>query len=257
MSLKAVLSKAEVDALAEPIRKEYTEKDGQFVLAVEGYDDPKEVAELKRKHAEFRDNNKKLFQENEALRPLKERYEGIDPDKYKTMESEIEKLRGKGVKSADDMSAIIQAEIAKATKPIQDKLDAEAKVRADAQQKLIDQEFEKQITDIAVKAGVRQQAVSLIIPKAKAAFEFKDNGIVPRDGVKHPTEPHKDLTPSDWLTELAKSDAYLFAASEGSGAEGNKGRTRSNAKILVNPTAEEMGRNMEAIGKGEILVVRQ
>jgi hypothetical protein len=254
MALKAILTKSEYEALAEPIRKEYAEKDGKFVLALEGMPDPLEQQELKTKLAEFRDNNRRMYTEIEGL---KTRYEGVDPEEYKTLKNEVEVLKKKGINKPDDIAAIVDAAVVKATKPLADKLAAEEKARAEAQEKIRNTEFERLVTEVAVKAGVRQSAVPLLVPKAKEKFELKDDAIVPKDGVKHPTEPHKDYTPSEWIQELAKTDDYLFAPSEGGGASGNRTKKSSGGRLLINPTAEEMGRNMDAIAKGEVQVVRQ
>jgi hypothetical protein len=256
MALKAVLTKAELDALAEPVRKEYVERDGKFTLVVEGLEEPPEVKDLKIKLGEFRENNRKYHNELEELRPLKTKFAGVDPEEYQTLKAEREKLKSKGVAGADDVAAAIEAAVAKRMAPMEEKLKAEEKARQEAQQKMIDSEFEKRISEVALKAGVRQQAVDKVIPIARGKFEFKDGEIVPRPGVRHPSEPHKDLTPIDWLQDLAKSDDYLFAPSEGTGAQGNRGK-KASGKILINPTSEEMGRNMDAIAKGEITVVRQ
>jgi len=261
MALKAVLEKkADLDALPEAQRGLYTEKEGKFLLDIDGgFVSPSDHQALKTQLGEFRDNNRTLHGELEQLRPLKAKYEGIDPDEYKTLKAEVEKLKGKGVGKADDLQAAIDAAVEKANKPLRDKLASEEAARVKAQQAADSARFRELFTAEATKAGVRASALEFVLPKAETAFELKDGAIAPRNGAKHPTEPHKDLTTADWLQHLAKTSDYLFEPSTGGGATGNGHGSggRPHAKQLINPTPLEMGRHAKEIAKGEMVVVRQ
>lgn len=263
MALKYKLaSRAEYDGLAEPVRKEYVEQDGAFVLDVEGgVVATEDHRQLQTKFAEFRDNNKKLFDENKELKVKTaslDKYEGIDPDKYKEMATEIDDLKKKGVTKADDLPAIVAAAVERATKPIREKLEAEQTARVEAQRAVEKSTFKDLITADATKAGVEPERMRHVLREASELFEFKDGQVVPRDGVKHPTEPLQDYTPNAWLQQLAKTDAYLFGQSTGSGAPGanGNGNNKPGSKILRNPSGEEMGARMDDIISGKVTVVR-
>lgn len=254
MAMKAILTREEHSALAEPLRAHYAEKDGKFVLGLEG--DLPEIVEARARLDEFRTNNRKLHTELEELRPLKVKYDGIDPEEHKKLKTEVEQLRAHGVKGPDDLEARIKDEVERHVRPVKEKLAASEKREQEAQQRFIDKEFESLISEVATKNGVRAQAVSLILTPARSKFEYKDGQLVAKAGVKHPEDSTKDFTPLDWVHTLAKEQPYLFEASEGGGANGNRNRERSNVATLVNPSSEEMGRNMDKIAKGEIKVVR-
>lgn len=259
MALKAVLStKADLDALPEPTRTLYTEKEGKFVLDVEGMAPASEILDLKTKVAEFRDARTAALKERDDLKALTARFDGVDPDEYKTLKADKDKLTKRGVKDADALDEAITKAVAAATKPLADKLAAEEQARITAQQAANRARFRELVTADATKAGVKPQSVRHVLREAEEVFELKEDGLVPRPGVKHPSDPLKTLTTPEWLQGLAKSDDYLFEPSTGGGANGNGGGSgRPGAKQLINPTAEEMGRHMKEIAKGEMVVVRQ
>jgi hypothetical protein len=260
MALKPTLAtKAEVDALPEAVRGLYTEKDGKFRLDVEGDFVPAtEAQELKTKLAEFRDNNRTMHGELESLRPLAKKFEGVDPDEYKTLKSEVETLKKRGIAKPEDVQALIDTAIAKATKPLADELTNERKNREAAQKAADDATFRELITAQANTAGVSPTALRHVLREAELVFELKDKALTPKAGVKHPTDPLKDMTPNDWLLQLAKTDDYLFKENKGGGAPGaGGGGPKPGAKRLINPTPVEMGQNLDAIAKGEMVVVRQ
>jgi hypothetical protein len=260
MSLKAVLaSKAELDALPEAVRKEYVERDGKIALDLEGgFISNTEALELKTKLSEFRDNNRKMFTELEELRPVAKKFEGVDPEEYKQLKIEIGDLRKKGVSKPDDVQQAIDKAVAAAVKPVTDALNAEKASREAAQRRADEGTFRELVSADATKAGVSPTALRHVLREAESMFSLKDGSLVPKEGVKHPTDPLKELTPNDWLQNLAKTDAYLFATSNGSGAPGGTGGSgRPGTKRLINPSPEEMGQHMDAIAKGEMIVVRQ
>lgn len=258
--LKAVLaSKAEHDALPEAMRKEYKESDGKYTLDVEGGLVPAgEVLEIKTKLAEFRDNNRTMHGELERLRPLATKFEGVDPDEYRELKEEMGKLRSKGVKGIDDIQAAINKAVADAVKPVADKLAEEAKARETAQKQADDGKFRELVSAAATTAGVSSTAIRHVLREAAQVFELKDGKLSPKEGVKHPTDPLKDMNTTDWLQQLSKTDDYLFAGSNGAGAPGAPaGGTKPGVKKLINPSPEEMGQHMDALSKGEMVVERR
>lgn len=258
MALKPTLAnKTEVDALDLSLRTLYVERDGKFVLDVEGMVPSTEIHDLKLRVAEFRDNNINLTRERDTLKAAAAKFEGIDPDEAKTIKVEYEKLKGKGVKGADDLQNAINAAVAAATKPINDKLAEESSAREKAQRAADDARFRELFTADASKSGVKSSSLRHVLREAGDKFELKDGVIVPKPGIKHPTDPLKTLSTTDWLQDLAKTDDYLFEPSVGGGANGSGGGGGGNARKLINPTPEEMGRNMDAIAKGDMVVVRQ
>jgi hypothetical protein len=259
MALKSVLTtKAEADALPESLKSEYTERDGKWFLNVDGMVTKTEHDELKVKLGEFRDNNKTLFEENKDLKAIKDKVKGInDLDAYiaehATLKTQVDDFKKKGITGTSDLDAAIAA----AVKPIKDSLAAAETARLDAEKRVNESRFRELITADATKAGVKPQSIRHVLREAEEKFEYKNGAVVPKAGVKHPTEPLKDYTPTDWLGDLAKSDEYLFGDSTGGGATGGRGTPPKDVKELVNPTPEEKGRHMDDIASGKMVVVHR
>lgn len=262
MALKGILTKAEHDAADAGVKGLYkASADGtNFIIDVDGgYVPPAEVTDLKTKLGEFRDNNRTMHTELETLRPLKTKYEGIDPEEVKRLKKLEEDMKAQGVKP-DKIEESIKAAVAAATKPLADALESEKKARTEADGRARKARFDQLVEEQAAAAKVRPNSRRFVRMEAEQNFELNPEGtaLVPKQGVKHPTEPHKDLTPTDWLSHLAKTDENLFEQSTGGGASGGgRGFGNPGAKELVNPTSEEMGLHAAAIAKGEMVVVRR
>lgn len=261
MALKPVIAtKTEYDALPEAVRAEYTEKDGKWHLTVDGFVTKTEHDELKVKLSEFRDNNRTMFDELKVLKPIGEKLKARKVDdldafltEHDTLKTTADELKKKTGGTGD-----LDAAIAAAIKPISDKLTQAETARIDAENRANQSRFRELITADAQKAGVKPASIRHVLREADEKFEFKDGTVKPKTGVRHPTDPLKELTPADWLTELATTDEYLFGDSTGGGAEGRRiGIPPRDVKTLVNPSPEEMGRQMDDIASGKVKVVRQ
>lgn len=262
MALKALLTlKAELDALAEPVRALYIERDGKYALDVEGMVPAAEVTDVKTKLGEFRDNNKTLFEENKTLKARVEKIKDItDIDAYvaehATLKTTVDELKKKGVGGTSDLDAAINA----ALKPVVDKLNASELRATEAQKRADGSRFRELVTADATKAGVRATGLRHVLREAEEKFELVDGALKPKSGVRNTNDPLKDLTPTDWLQELSKSDEYLFGETVGGGANGSHGAGgggRPDAKQLINPSPEEMGKHMDDIASGKVVVIRQ
>jgi hypothetical protein len=262
MALKGIVTKAEHEGLDIATKAFYKPSaDGtNFVIDVDGgYVPPAEVNDLKTKLGEFRDYNRAMHGELEQLRPLKTKYEGIDPEEVKRLKALEADMKAKGVQP-DKVDEAIKTAVAAATKPLADALESEQKARKEADARARKARFDQLVEEKATAARVKANARKHVLREAEQSFELNAEGtaLVPRQGVKHPTEPHKDLTPDDWMGHLAKTEDFLFEQSSGGGATGGGGRLgQPGAKELVNPTSEEMGAHAVAIAKGEMVVVRR
>lgn len=259
MGLKATIAKADYDSLDANLKKLYTPAGDGYALDVEGgIVSSAEVLDLKTKLGEFRDNNRTMFSELETLRPLKDKYKDIDPEEVKRLKALEQDLKNKGVEP-NKLQDFIANEIAKHTKPLADQLAAEAKAREAAQQRADQARFRELVQEPATKAGVNAKGLRHVLRDAEDIYALgpDKNSLIPKEGVKHPTEPHKDYTPDEWLAHLAKTDPYLFTPSNGGGADGGNRIGQQGAKELLNPTAEEMGKHVDDLATGKMVVVRR
>lgn len=257
MAIKAILSSAaELAAQPEAVRGLYEEINGRWVLPVEGVVPASELESTRTKLAEFRDNNRKLFAELEDLKPKIARFDGIDPDEHRALKAEKDKLVKRGVKDADDLGVLIQQSIEKATKPLAEKMALIEEDRSKLKRDLDAAKLRDAIAEVGAKKGIKPKALSYVLDKARDLFHVADGKIAARDGVFSQARPTDPLTPDEWMDALVKTDDFLFEPSSGGGAKPGPGGNKPGAKQLHNPTPEEMGRHMDAIIKGDMVVVR-
>lgn len=257
MALKLNLSsRSDVDALPEAVRPLYVEKDGKFILDLEGEFVPKtELNDVKTKLSEFRTNNISLSQTLNDLNEKIKTFEGIDPEEARRLKAEkAELVKKSGGKSDGNMEELIRETVNAALKPTQDALQAEKTAREAAQRIANQSQMREKITATATKAGVRPSSLRHVLREAEDAFELKDGEVVARSGKLDPDDPLKPLTPDAWISGLRKSDDYLFEPSVGTGSE-NSGRPGAQGKrVLLNPTPEEKGKHMKDIASGAVVV---
>lgn len=260
MPLKALLtSQAEVDALPEALRGLYVETNGKFVLDIDDVAALPKVAEINSRLAEFRQNNIGLTAkvgELDALKAQIEKFKDVDPEEYRRLKAEFEKLPGKG-KGADgkdtDIAALIAAQVAAQVGPLKAALDAEKAERSKAQQRADSAALREAIAAVATKKGVKATALKHVLREAEDVFQVVNGEVKAREGRFSAENAGNPLTADEWLGSLAKSDDYLFEPTQGSGAPPRPGQPRAGVRTI---TADEMSKpgNLEKVAKGELIV---
>lgn len=234
MALKASIDS--LDAVAEPLREFYAEKDGKFVLQAEGL-------VPKARLDEFRETNIAAKRELDELRS---RYEGVDPDKFRELAEKDQKLRDKKLIEAGKIDELL-AERTAAMKAEHEKQFGSIKGERDALTKQLEGLLvDNAIRDAAAKGSVRPTAVEDVLLRGKQIFRLQDGKAVPFDGDKpifgKDGEP---MTMAEWVGGLAERAPHLFEASTGTGATGATG---------AGPVGKTMTRaQFEALGPTERL----
>lgn len=256
MRLKAKLSKDEVGKLEQAIQGLYVERDGGYVLDVEGMVPVDEYEALETKLREFRDNNIKLMKDLA-------RFEGVDPDEYRTQKDTIEKLRREGVQKPDDIAQLIAQEIAKATEPLKKRLEEESRIREEKERMLVEKQLEEQLWVAGAAAGITESAREDFITRGKRLFTIEDGKIVARKGdmpvySRRRGRSTELLTPEEWATDpewLPKEAPHLYKTSTGTAAR-NKAEAGSadGGRIISNDPAE-LGRHLEELANGNVQVL--
>jgi predicted ATP-grasp superfamily ATP-dependent carboligase len=189
------------------------------------------------KLAEFRDKNIALLKELDELRPLKEKFEGVDPEAARAALAKLPELEGKlaelasrpdGTKLAEEL-ATVRSEHAAAT-------------------------FKNSVTVEFIKAGGRESAEEYIVEQA--AKVFAADGSTKQMSETNPGLP---LTVAEWLENTAREHHYLFKPSSGGGARGNTnppklGATRRQGE-LRDPTPQQLGQHASDIASGKVKIV--
>jgi len=172
----------------------YIEKDGVFVLDVEGASD-------KAKLEEFRANNIKL--QNDL-----KKFEGIDAEKAKELLKRQVELDEQNLIKSGDVTKIVESKIA----PFRIELDKERDEKKQLRSQLDTFTLAQTLQTLGTKAGVRPSALPDLQARARGAFNVIDGQIVPVDA---------SMTLDGWLDALKADAPHLFAENSGGGASGN------------------------------------
>ena len=213
---------AKLEDVPENLRAFYAPgSDGAFYLQVDG-------AVAKEKLEEFRNNNVELLKKMEL-------YKDIDPEMYKKLKAEHDKLQeGELIKAGK-----VEELVAQRVKAMQEDHNAkvtELQTRYDtANRQLETLLIDNEVRSHAAKIGVAPTAIDDVLLRAKTVFKVENGQPVAKDA-KGNTMYGKDGTNSlgigDWAAGLKETAPHLFLGSQGSGAnnQGNRGGP-SNPKL--------------------------
>lgn len=247
MALKAVLSKADYDALPEAVKSHYAEKNGNYQLDAPGLVPDTDLKAANTKLAEFRDNNIVVMKERDELKTKLAGFDGVDAAEYK-------RLKEKATTDPNELTKMIETQ----TKPLKDSINALMEDKAKLERELQTKTVDDHIRAAAVKAGVRETAVDDVLWRGRQVFKFKDGKVVALDGDKplfSAEKPSEGLAVEEWLTSLSKNAEHLFKSSSGGGSGGSDKTTGVTGNTLRNPDARTFGKHAKDIAEGKIQVV--
>ena len=201
-----------IDSVPEPLRTAYVERDGKFHLDVEGL-------VPKAKLDEFRETNIARSRELDALR---QRYDGVDPDKFREYETRAAKERDKRLIDAGKMDELIEARVGAMRTDHKMALDGIASENKTLKQRLESLLVDGALRDAAAKAGVRPGAVDDVLLRGRMVFRVEGDKAIAYDGDKAMYGKSGDpVSVSEWIEGLSQKAAHLFEPSNGSGARGS------------------------------------
>lgn len=263
--MKSVIN-ALVD-VPEALQGEYEEKSGKFYLKLEdipsGLVKQEDLQQANQKVVEFRDKNIALLKENDELRPLKLKYEGIDPEEAKKAMKRIQDLDKGGIKDISDVNDKVKAAAEELVKPLRDQLALMAAESANERKRADEFLLQSKIGDAFVKAGGKASATDFVVNLAKNVFEVKDSSVNPKTGNFSKSKPGDPITIDEWLTSVVQKDHdYVFTPSNGGGAthgQKSNGTIKPTAKVgqtlLTNPTPQQLGEHASDIASGKMKIV--
>jgi hypothetical protein len=253
-----------LDKVAEPLRTFYEQKDGKFVLLLDG---PPQGFVTAADHAvqlgkvvEFRDNNVKLMKEVEDLRPLKTKIGDLDVDAARKALTEVEELKKKGVQKPDDITALITQAVNAAVTPLKDQITASTASLAAERKRADDQTLRSTVGEHFNKVGGIPSALDFIVSKATDAFEVRDGKVVAKTNKFSSVKPGDPLTVEEWFGGVMKESDFAFKPSTGTGSDplrrgtGDSGLKPGQTE-LRDPTPQQLGEYSKDILAGKVKVV--
>lgn len=265
MALKLVVT--DISTVPEAQRSLYIQRDGKYVLDVEGAVAHAEHEALKAQLVTFRDNNIALLKALGAQTPedgLKraaavagidqaklERLKAIDPDEYERLKTQVAGLKDKGMDTPDAADAKVKALIEAALGPLKSQLETEQKARQAAQAAADEGALRTSVATAFTKAGGRADALDFVAGAAKGAFRVVDGKVVAAEGKFSTAKPGEPLTLAEWMDETAKQYAFAFEPSKGGGAPGgNAPQARAGVRQVHQEGPVDMSRYEFKPGKG-------
>lgn len=246
-----------LDAVPEPQRALYVERDGKFHLDVSGYEDPAGVKTALNAERKARaDADKKA-------KALEELYAGIDPVKYRETIAKFQDNEEAALIAAGKIDEVINRRTEKLRKEFEKQIK-EAKDGQSGAIKSRDKYRDKVLGDsvraAATKAGMHGSAVDDAILRAKGIFTVDDDGVaIQLDSAGEPVlgkDGKTNFTVAEWMEGMKETAPHWFpAANNGSGANGNKkpgdGKTMSRKQYDALPTADQ--RKFVTVEKGTVV----
>jgi hypothetical protein len=231
----------------------YTERDGGWVLDVDG-------AVEKAKLDEFRNNNLALTKERDEL---KQRFDGIDPEVARTLLSEKQKaeeeklLRGG---AAADPSAAEKAEKDKAAERerIEKVIEGRVKtIKSDLEKqvgtltaerdalnaRLTTIQIDQGVLTVATKRGLRPTAIADITSRARSVFKLVNGSPTAFEPDGKSVRYGKDgLTPmslDEWVDTQVSEAPHLFESNVGGGSANSASGSAKSHGLQKNPFKRE------------------
>jgi len=221
------------------------------------------VAELKQKLDEFRENNRVMHAQ---LEQLKQQYSGIDPEAFKRMREEFDKA-----KEGEEKTLLQQGKFeelfARKLDPIRQDFTAKltaAQEKAAQIQKERDAYFDSlktvrvdtaaQAAAAEAKVSVRPEAMRDFASRMRELFAIDEKGnVIAQGAAKYRGTDGADMTPKEAVAELLQQAPHLFVGSVGGGAGGGSGSMPRGAVIDRSDTKAYLA-NLEKVAKGEVKV---
>lgn len=237
MALKAKLTADEFSGLAGPLQEFYKQAGDSYVLDAEGVED---VSGLKSALEKEREGRKAL---DKQIKDLTKQFNGVDPEKARAAQAQLEKLEEQGLLDAGKLDAVIE----KRTERMRADHDAQIKGwekkhgEADAQtatlrKKLEEVTIQSGLSQHALKAGAKGQAIDDILLRGSRVWTLDPDGNpVPKkgDAVIYGKNPSQPMTMEEWVTSLRNDAPHLFESNTGGGSEPGRARGGSGNRVVL------------------------
>jgi len=201
----------------------YTERDGAWVLDVDG---AIEMARLE----ELRHSNAALARERDEL---KTRFDGIDPEQFRTLLAEKQKadeaalLNGTPLPSAEreKVEKVLESRIKGLKADLEKQVVTLTSERDALTSRLMAIQIDQGVITAATRRGLRSTALTDISARARAVFRLV-NGVpaaFESDGksVRYGRDGLTPMTLEEWVDTQVTDAPHLFESNAGGGAAGN------------------------------------
>jgi hypothetical protein len=210
----------------------YVERDGSFVLDVDGAVD-------KSKLEEFRANNITLANQ---LAEQKKRFEGIDPDQVRKLAEEKQRLEEAQQLKGGEVDKVVEGRLKTAKTEWDKQFAAVASERDSLNARLTAIQIDQGVIASATKRGLRPTAMPDITARARTVFRLVDGAPRAYEADGQTVRVGKDgiapMTLDEWVDQQVADAPHLFESNAGGGAAGN-GSGGAGNRSAKNPFRKE------------------
>jgi hypothetical protein len=222
------------DEVPAALAGHYVERDGAWVLDVDGAVD-------KAKLEEFRTNNVGLMKQ---LDEQKKRFEGIDPDEVRKLADDKRKLEEAQQLKGGEIEKVVEGRLKNAKTEWDKQFGAVTAERDSLNTRLTAIQIDQGVITAATKKGLRPTAIPDITARARTVFRLVDGA--PRayeaDGatVRVGKDGITPMTLDEWVDQQVADAPHLFESNAGSGAPGSgSGGAGGGNRSVKNPFRKE------------------
>lgn len=220
MAFKMILDN--LDGLPEEVAKEYVERDGKFVIQVEGMKTQEDVNKVQQSLTAARTEAGNYKAKLQMLGDRKVEDVVALLDRIPELEAAAEgKLDEEKIKQlADARAKQLLAPVERERDTLKAQIGEKEQVIQQFAAKEQVRKIHRQVREAAKAAGIREEAVEDALLLADRTFELTEDGIaVVKEGVSFSA----GLTPKDWLADLQTKRPHWWGESSGGGAGGQRG----------------------------------
>lgn len=212
-----------LDGLPEEVAKEYVEKDGKFVIQVEGMKTQEDVNRVQQS----------LNAERTAHAALKEKVKTTFGDeKFETIREKLDKLpeleaAAEGKLDETKITSIVEGRLKAKTAPLERELTNVKNENAALKERVATFETKEkgrtiadQIRAEAQKAKMLDGAIEDAVFLGSSVMELQDDGVAV---VKAATGFTEGLSAKDFVAQLQEKKPHWWGQTQGGGAGGNRG----------------------------------
>lgn len=222
MTIKAVLEN--LDGLSEDIAGLYTEKNGKFVLEIEGMTS-------KDKLDEFRSNNVKLMKD---IKALEDKFGNIDLKEYEELKKAAQEASDKNLLDEGKVEELLEQRTQRMREEMQNQIDSLSSEKENLSGQLQKLVIDNATRAAASKAGVVDTAVDDVLSRVRGTFKLEGDKAVPYENgsIVYGSDGETPLTIDDWVGGLKKSAPHLFPGSNGTGSQHQSNQSSGGSKTL-------------------------
>lgn len=263
------VSYAKKEDVPEALAALYVEKDGKWVLEVDGMVASDELADLKSRIDDFRTNNLTLTEKLKAFDGKKVLTQD-EVDEFARLADQEQSIKDKKLIDSGKLDELLVNRTEKMRndfeaqlKSLSDSLEKSKEVAGKHERRLSSVMVESEVGKILSKSGNRpiQGAMDDIYSRAGQVWKVNEEGqLVALDSKgqqKYGSEANP-LTLDEWIVQTVKDAPYLFETNEGTGGDGGKGTGHKGSDgILRIPRSDEAlkGQHIEDLATGKAIMV--